>query len=218
MPAISRRSGMAYLAGLVAADGHLESTEPYITVSSKERRFLEKYVAPLIHDLTGRKTKVYWDKSARIWKVRIYSRKLWTTLIQSYAIPHGNKASQILPPKLLEPSERIWYMRGWFEGESWIETMTVRRPSGIYRYPRIGLKIKNRPVRDWLLAELALHGIRAKGYQRRDGTYGLWINGSTACQAFLEKIGYLYPPRNSQLKRLIRTRRGRISPNQAGVR
>jgi hypothetical protein len=115
----------------------------------------------------------------------------------------------------LGPSEKTTYLRGWFEGESWLETMTVRRPSGTYQYPRIGFKIKNQPIRDWLLAQLSLHDVRAKPYNRRDGTYGLWINGTTACQAFLDNIGYLYPPRNSKLKTLIRTRTGRVSPNDA---
>lgn len=218
MPVLSPKSGMAYLAGLVAADGHLESNEPYIVIPSKEYGFLKDYVVPLIHDHTGISPRVYWDKSAKVWKVRIYSRSLWNVLIHDYAIPAGSKASHILPPAKLEINERVWYIRGWFDGEGWLESMTVRRPYGIYQYPRIGFKVKNRPIRDWILAELTIHGVRSRGYDRRDGSYGIWINGTIACQTFLDTIGFLYPPRNSQLKRLIRTHRGRISPNQAGVR
>jgi hypothetical protein len=210
---LSRKSGIAYLAGFVAADGHLESTAPYITIASKDHEFLKDYVAPLIYAQTSRTPRPYWDKSAKIWKVRIYSRQLWTTLIQDYRIPTGRKASRILPPENLGSAERVWYMCGWFEGEGWLETMTVRRFSGVYEYPRIGFKVMNRSIRDWLLAELALHDIRAKGYNRRDGTYGLWINGKKAREAFLANVGFLYLPRNRKLQQLIRTKRRRISPN-----
>ena len=212
MPVPTLRSGIAFLAGLVAADGHLEKKDPYIVISNKEFDFLNNFIAPLINDQINRTPRPYWDKSAKVWKIRVYSRKFWMDLIQNYGIPTGSKATRILPPKQLEPFERIWYIRGWFEGEGWIETMTVRRSSKIYQYPRIGFKVKNRPIRDWLLAELVLLGIRAKAYDRRDGTFGLWINGTKPCQAFLESIGFFYPPRNNQLQELIRKNRGLISP------
>jgi hypothetical protein len=214
----SLMSGIAYLAGLIAADDHLEVHEPYITIPSKEQGLLKESIAPLIHDQLGRRPNPYWDKGAKVWKLRVHSQIRWTKLHRDFAIPKGKPASRILPPKQLGPFERPSYLRGWFEGESWPATMTVRRPSSLYQYPRIGFKVKNQPVRDWLLAELTLHDVRANPYTRRDGTHGLRINGPTACQAFLDNIGYFDPPRNSDLKSLIRTRTRRISLNQADVR
>ena len=207
---ISVKEGRAFLAGLVAADGHLEIKDPYITVASKDELFLKDYLAPLINVQIGRLPKPYWDNSARVWKLRIYNRKLWTTLIKDYSIPCGRKSTSILAPKNLESSERIWYARGWFDGEGWVETMTVRKSSRVYQYPRIGFKVKNQPIRDWLLDELTHHNIRAKGYNRNDGTYGLWINGIIDCQTFLDTIGFLYPLRNTKLKELIQKNQGLI--------
>jgi hypothetical protein len=205
---ISFKDGRAYLAGLLAADGHLESKDPYLTIASKEELFLKDYIAPLIEKQICRLPKPYWDKSAKVWKLRIYNRDLWTTFINDYRIPSGRKSTSILPPKELEPSERIWYSRGWFDGEGWIEVMTIYRSSKVYQYPRVGFKVKNQPIRDWLLNELIHHNIRAKGYNRQDGTYGLWINGVINCQTFLNTIGFLYPLRNIQLKELIQKNQG----------
>jgi len=98
-------SGIAYLAGLIAADGHLEIQEPYITIPSKDQKFLRDYVALLFNDQIDRMPKPYWDKGANVWKLRLYSQSLWTLLNCDFAIPPGKKASRILPPKQLGPSE-----------------------------------------------------------------------------------------------------------------
>ncbi len=73
-------------------------------------------------------------------------------------------------------------------------------------------------MRDWILTELIQRGIRAKGYQRKDGTYGIWLNGINACQSFLDEIGFFYTPKNKTLKRLIQENRGRVNSNLVGVR
>jgi hypothetical protein len=96
--------------------------------------------------------------------------------------------------------------------------MTVKRSYGIYQYPRIGFKIKNKPVRDWIFNELIQRGVYAKSYNRKDETYGLWLNGSNNCTSFLKTIGFLYPIKNKLLEKLIQEKQGRVSSNLAGVR
>ena len=151
-------------------------------------------------------------------EVKVLYRELWSTLIHDYNIPKGKKFALIKPPKIDEEKEIINYIKGWYDGEGWIEVMTTKRPYGIYQYPKVGFKIKNKPMRDWILKHLIQNGIRAKKYDRKDKSYGISIHGTNACNDFLKKIGFLNPSKIDYLKKLIIEKKGHVSSNQAGVR
>jgi len=210
--------GIAYLAGLVSADGHLEKTEPYVYIAGKNDKFIKTVVTPLLQEVTNRKPSVYWDRSAKVYKARTYNRKLWYSLMTEYGIPSGKKAYLISSPRKINDAAVILYIRGWFDGEGWPEEMKVRKPSGTYRYPRIGFKAKSQSIRDWIAMKLNEIGVRAKPYDRRDGSFGLWINGRRACMAFNNKIGFLNHKNARRLDRLLKRCTGRIGPYSHGLR
>ncbi len=194
---------MAYIAGLVAADGNVAADEPYFYVSSKEKSDLENFVAPLVERILGRKATLFYDRCASVYKLKVYSRNLWTRLVQDYKIPPGEKASIITPPTFLNADDEAAYIRGWFDGEGWCETLIVRSLHHVYKYPRIGFKVKSLAIRDYIWLVLYKLDVKPSCYSRADGSFGIWINGVTRCRGFREKIGFGYPSKRRALERLL---------------
>jgi len=203
----SAETSPAYLAGLIAADGSLERDDPFITLPSADRDFLEKHARKYLEALTGRKIKSFADKGAKVYKLRIYNRSAWETLTKKYGIPTGAKSRIVKPPPKLKQSEEIPYLKGWFDGEAWLEVIRVRSKR-IHRYPRIGFKVRSKAIRNWIVKMIRKRGIRVSYYDRSDETFGLWINGFNACELFSKRIGFGYSEKNKALKRLVAKCRG----------
>ena len=196
------RQKLAYLAGLIGADGSLEVEDPFITISSSDRDFLEKRVLPYLEAIARRKIRIFMDRSANVYKLRIYHRRLWRLLVEKYKIPCGAKSRSISPPVTLTRSEQVLCVQGWFDGEGWIEVLRTRSPK-IYRYPRIGFKVRSKAIRDWIFDVLSKQGVPATTYNRAEGTFGIWINGKSACELFMRHIRFGYAKKNKALKALV---------------
>ena len=201
------RLSPAYLAGLIAADGSLETKDPFITLPSADRDFLEKHARHYLEAVTGRKTKCFVDKGAKVYKLRMYNLCAWKLLTTRYGVSTGAKSRIVRPPLKLGQKEEIPYLQGWFDGEGWIEVLRVRSKQ-VHTYPRIGLKVRSKRIRNWIVKMIRKRGIRISSYDRSDETFGLWINGFNACELFRKRIGFGYPKKNKALKRLVAKCRG----------
>ena len=197
----------AYLAGLIAADGSLERNDPFITLASADRAFLDEHARHYLEAFTRRKTKSFVDRRAKVYKLRIYNRRAWELLVKRYGVPTGAKSRIVEPPQKLENEEEIPYLQGWFDGEAWIEILRIRSKQ-LHEYPRIGFKIRSEPIRNWAVEMIRKRGIRVTAYDRSDETFGLWINGFNACELFRKRIGFGYSKKNQALKRLVAKCRG----------
>ena len=204
------KSNLAYLAGLIGADGSLETKKPFITIASADRQFLEKQVAPLIVNVTRRRIRVFMDRSANVYKLRMYDRKLWSSLVKRYRIPCGAKSRIVRPPLMLTNDERLQYLQGWLDGEGWIEILRVRAKK-LNRYPRIGFKVRSKSIRNWIRRTLKERGVPVRTYDRVDESFGIWINGTRASELFLRNVGFGYAPKNAALRKLIEKCRGNVS-------
>ncbi len=204
------RRAPAYIAGLIAADGSLEVNDPFITLPSADKDFLDKYARHYLEALTDRKIRSFVDGNAKVYKLRIYNRRLWEMLIERYNVPAGAKSSIVKPPLTLRASEEIPYLQGWFDGEGWLEVLRVGSKT-LHQYPRIGFKVRSKSIRDWIVKVIRKKGVRVNSYDRSDGTFGLWINGFTACELFRHRIGFGYREKNKALERLVTKCRGQVS-------
>ena len=204
------RHALAYVAGLIAADGSLEIRDPFITLPSANRDFLEQHARRYLETVAGRRIRSFVDKYAKVYKLRIYNRALWRTLIERYNVPAGAKSRIVKPPFTLTPREEIAYVQGWFDGEGWLEVLRVRSKT-LHEYPRIGFKVRSKSIRDWIVEVIRKKGVRVSSYDRKDDTFGLWINGLKACELFRHRIGFGYPRKNEALKQLVTKCRGQVS-------
>ena len=207
----------AYIAGIVGADAHLDLEESTIYVASKDKKFLEEIVVPMIIKI-ARKPSVYWDKGASVYKAKMYSRAAWVKLFGEFGLVAGAKSQRLKPPINLSDEDVKWFIRGWFDGEGCIEKSRIRRRNAQYVYPRVGLKIKNEQLRDWIALHLKRLGVNCTCYKRSDQTFGIHINGRSPCRSFMRTIGFLDSVKNERLARVIEVCRGRVNPDSIGLR
>jgi hypothetical protein len=201
---------IAYLAGLIGADGSLEVNEPYITIASADKNFLRNLVQQRIEGATHRRIRIFQDRSAKVYKLRVYDRELWKLLQSRYKVPCGAKSRRIIPPITLTKNEETSYLQGWFDGEGWIEVLR-RRTERIHNYPRVGFKVRSKAIRNWIREVLSKRGVRTTAYDRADGTFGIWINGIAASERFRREIGFGYVKKNEALASLVEKCRESVS-------
>jgi len=205
-----------YYAGLVASDGHIEPDTNRTIVASSNLEFVNNVIEPVVEE-QELKHSMFWDDGAGVYKISINNEELWETLTDKYNIPAGAKAEAIEPPEELTDEEELWYIRGWFDGEGWVEEMTKQYGDTEYDYPRVGLKIMSEDMRDWIAEHLRDEDIHVSTYDREDGSHGLWINGYLECRKFDEEIGFRYPEQDRRLKELLADREQRSGRFPVGV-
>jgi len=193
---------IAYVAGLVAADGSIERKLPYVYVACRDREDV-LFAAHALFQASGKKPSIFYDRRAGVYKAKVSSRVLRDKLVYHYNISSGKKAQAIRPPDKLTFRQIVEYVAGWFDGEGWCETDMKQVDSHPYNYPRIGFKIKNKTMRDLISKQLEILRLPHGCYKRKDGTYGIWINGRKNCKAFKRLIGFRYPTKISKLNRLL---------------
>nr|BAC16539.1 putative homing endonuclease [Thermoproteus sp. IC-062] len=163
-----------YLCGLIAADGHLDE-EGYITISQKDRRFIDKIVA-LLKSAEIKISSLFYDKGAGVWKIKIKDERLYRYLVNNGVIP-GKKAHVLRPPS--SAVDPLWYIIGFIDGDGWVEQVVKRAGDKSYYYIRIGIKTKSKELRDWIAQTLNDLGIRASRADKSDG-YEVHIDGVEA--------------------------------------
>ena len=82
---------LAFIAGIVAADGHIRISRPIIEIYSKDKEVLEKLQQILSKiEQTSTAMKVYKTKTKYV--LYVYSSTLTATLTKTYKIPRGKKS------------------------------------------------------------------------------------------------------------------------------
>ena len=79
----------------------------------------------------------------------------------------------------------------------------VKRRDKKYSYPRVGLKTMSSRIRDWIAESFRKEDIHVSTYNRKDGSYGLWINGFEGCEKFRIKFGFRHPKQKQRLDELL---------------
>ena len=139
---------LAYLAGLISGDGHLELGRNRVDIRIFDSRF-RRTAFRLSRELLGEDANVV-DKGQ---KVRITSKEFMNMLVEAFEIPKGKKSRTLSVPKsILTASDEIQdaYVAGWYDAEGWIETDRRRKPP----YVRLRFCVVNGNVCGFILRVL----------------------------------------------------------------
>ena len=156
-----------YLCGLIAADGHLDAKEKVIVIAQKDKEFID-IIAKILEKIGVSVSSVFYDKSARVWKLKIRDKKFYNYLIEN-GVVEGRKSDKINPPKTgLKTKEALAYVIGFIDGDGWIEQVKKKRKGKIYHYMRIGIKTKSENICNWMIKVLEANGIKARKANKKN--------------------------------------------------
>ena len=123
---------LPYIAGLVAGDGHIEENGR-VVIATNDKDFLEKIDALLKYNKS-----IFFDKSAKVWKISVNSNE-FTKQLTDIGIKKGNKIEAVMEIKLKE-NEIRQFISGLYDAEGHFE---VDRRKGCYFKVRIKMKNNN---------------------------------------------------------------------------
>ncbi len=112
---MENKTTLAFIAGIVAADGPIRISRPIIEIYSKDKEVLEKLQQILSKiEQTSTAMKVYKTKTKYV--LYIYSSTLTATLTKTYKIPRGKKSKTLSFPELPH-QEQLEYIKGFIFGD-----------------------------------------------------------------------------------------------------
>ena len=188
---------LMYLAGLIAADGHIEE-DGHITIAQKNRDFID--IIKIIAEKAGVNiSSIFYDKGAGVWKIKIKDKEFLGFLL-SNGLVVGEKSTKIRPPNVdVNSREALAYMIGFIDGDGWVEQVKKKTKKRIRYYLRVGIKTKSREIRDWFIKVLEANGIRANKADKKDG-YEVHIDTLLAWKI----ASYLLNPKHKERLMYIR--------------
>ena len=172
-----------YLAGLITGDGHLEKKKHRIVIASSDRKYIDM-IAEMLKFL-GYKISIFYDKSATVWKISIYSNKLHSKLITEYNIPAGNKSCTMQAPNV-QKNQITNFLSGLYDAEGWPEIMNMK-------YIRIRIKMKNKDVSNFIYRSLKEKGFKTTIHEKDDGSFVVNVGKRESAKRFLDEFTLLHP-------------------------
>ncbi len=196
-----RVEDIAYIAGLVASDGHIDREFHKISIGTSDKEFAY-IVLKMLRSMSENTPHIYGKKTA--YSIEIWDKDLRSILTQKYKIP-VEKKSDILTKPEIPKSEVASFIRGFCDGDSSIHHRRMRK-----RFvPRIRIMSCSKEILEWIKQQLIEMGIRCGSpfidMPHGFGTklcYRIEIYG-TSVKKFKEKIGYLHPAKSKKLDELI---------------
>lgn len=194
----------AYIAGLVASDGHLrkddKNKEVEIATSSKE---FSEIIKNILNQVS--KNKVYSRKNKTAYVICVADKNLHQILNEKFRIPAGKKSDILVPPDISGEEEIKSFLMGLFDGDSTIHTRKMRNK----KVPRIRVMSTSSNILVWIKEQLGKFGINSgslfsdkpHGFGKKI-CYRLEIYGS-AVKKFNDSIGYFHPEKSEKIKNLI---------------
>ena len=158
---------ISHLVGLVSGDGHIENSGR-IVISTSNFEFAE-IIQKITRDFSEHINTVF-DKDSNVWRIKIKSKKLLKALKEAN-VSTGKKWDTVNLDfiKNLSLQNKVALVAGWLDAEGWYE---IDKGS-----PRIRFKVKNKKVRDQMCDLLDQIEIKARKFNRKDGSYGFNIQG-----------------------------------------
>ena len=197
---------LAYIAGLVASDGNITCIKRTckIKIVTSSKKFAE-----MVREIMTKfcNARIYSTSNREIYEIYCYSKQLANVLILKYELKYGKKSSNIVLPNLDE-RYLTWYVKGLYDGDSWIGEVRIKLKRKLYKYeyvlPRIVYKSKSRILITQLEGFLRRNKITP--YTWRDNEiYALVIDGLKNIKVFNRVIGYMHPDKKRILKYIIKS-------------
>jgi len=202
-----RRELIAYLAGLVASDGHLPKEGKYCIIYTKNLEFV-KFLAELFSQLTS---EVAIKQKGKEYCVILHNSSIYHTLVDGFKIPIGKKADKLHVINVSSEEEVKAFIRGFCDGDSTIHTRKMRNK----RVPRIRIMSICKEFLTWLREQLISLGIRC-GKPFIDKPHGkiaikydckpCWrieIYGNNV-EKFKQIIGYFHPEKKKKIEEVCK--------------
>ena len=193
-----RRELIAYLAGIVASDGHLKKNYHCIQIATANREFAKKLQKILSH-LTNKPIKL---RRNGCWVIEVSDTTLYNLLVNSFRIPPGEKSDKLIPPNISIPEEIRAFIKGFCDGDSSIHTRRMRNK----KVPRIRIMSTSKTILGWIKNKDDIGCSKPfKDIPHGFGTKMNWrieIYGNNV-RKFGEKIGYLHPEKRRKLEKLL---------------
>ena len=198
--------GMAYLLGLISADGGLYRTTKngfqvnFVSDSSVEFCRFIKELASKCLKLPKNRVKISKHTIFNCWYVYVFSKRIYN-FISHLGISEGRKSS-IKIPKIIKKNQDLlrWYLRGVFDGEGSVVVSRKRTEKKIYEYPRILIKISDKTWINELFNALKLLQIVCRKFEYPERKrYEIHINGYSQVKRFGRIIGSCHPSKRKKL-------------------
>jgi hypothetical protein len=193
---------IAYLAGLVASDGHIDKNSNRIEIATSNKRFAG-IVYTLLQKVTCNPPHIYQHSSA--YTVEVWDEKLCKTLTTKFKIPRGKKSDVLNCPEIFSTSEISNFIRGFCDGDSSPHYRRMRNKL----VPRIRIMSTSKSILEWIRNQLKKlnigcsspfmdmpHGFGCKVCWRIE------IYGNNV-KTFVKKVGYLHPEKKEKLDKLL---------------
>lgn len=133
---------LAYLAGLIAADGHLRKKDFTVIIYIKDNKFSEK-IKSLLKEFI--KNKISQKIRKNVIELSFTQKDFAKKITTKYKIPVGKKAEKIIFPEWISKSEKIAFIEGFFDGDDLIYKRKVKVSSNnIKEYYEIKFKSKSK--------------------------------------------------------------------------
>ena len=184
-----------YIAGVVAADGHLYSRE--VRIGTSEKIFL-RFLRTNLERL-GYNPRI--EEGRRVWIVRIYSTQLRKVLTNLYAIPIGKKAQKIIFPTWLEKRKLRHYVAGFFDGDGSISVYNsgTKGDWGPYKTIRITFTSKSRRFLAELRTYLKSLGLTPTSVKKEKEVYRLKMYSLENLKLFRQLFTIRHPVKLSRM-------------------
>jgi len=192
---------IAYLAGLVASDGHLKKDSYGIQVSTANLEFA-KNIQKIIAPITGKLPRIYQNGC---YVVEINDKALYKDLKERFRIPSGEKSDKLVSPLITEQEEIRQFIKGFCDGDSSVHKRKMRK-----KYvPRIRIMSTSKAILEWIRKQFIKDGIGcSKPFKDIPHGFGdkmnwrIEIYGNNV-RKFKEKIGYSHPEKLAKLESLL---------------
>lgn len=197
-----RAEDVAYIAGLVASDGHLDRSFPKVVIATSDEEFALK-IRSLLEKVSQKESHIY--KKSTAYAVEIWDKQLYDLLKKKYKIPSGKKSDILESPEITSEHEIMNFIRGFCDGDSSVHHRKMRKKF----VPRIRIMSLSKKFLEWVREQLIKGGIRT-GSPFIDKPHGfgskvcyrIEIYG-TAVRKFKERIGYLHPVKSRKIDEVI---------------
>lgn len=179
----------SYLAGLVCADGHLDSGEKSVSIYSNNKPFSEM-VRGFLKEETGKNAKIYASKNA--YKIYCYCPVFYNFLLDEYGLFAGRKSHRIVFPENLSLEDKKNFLMGYADGDGGVYVDGRRRRGKVDYYLRVELASKNRRFLEGVKRFLNEIGVTSGEIMSGLRAFRLRIYGKNATK-FVDSIGFRHP-------------------------
>ncbi len=200
----------AWLAGLVASDGHIEKDRNRVTIYSKNKQFIEK-IKRKIEELVNESPYVEFTNNT--YRIRITSHNLVKVLTERFNIPPGKKCDKISLPPIFQKK----FLEGFIDGDGSVHLIREkhRYKCRIYTYivPEFSLRVKSKKFLEGFVNFCKKRCVTtSKIYLKKDGCYEVRVRGWKEFLKFIRIFHFSHPQKVKKIREILNSTPPKVRP------